>query len=146
MRPAISTTLALLAAALIQDAPLPAEAAEPTTSGGIASAAKSAAGALASAGKDKLLVKDMLGAEVTGPGGETIGTVENLAVIPGGRVVAALLSTRSKDTGRIAVPFSAVKISRGAGKLGLGLPMSLSKLKSMDKVQALTKAVLAGKN
>jgi sporulation protein YlmC with PRC-barrel domain len=109
--------------------------------GDIASAAGSAVDALASSAKDKLLVKDMLGAEVKGPDGKTIGTVENLVVLPGGRIVAAIVATDAKDTGRIPVPFSAVKIARAGGKLGFELPVGLSELKGMKEVQALAGAV-----
>lgn len=44
-------------------------------------------------------MKDLLGANVTGPDGSTVGIVENLAEIPGGRVVTAIISTTPKNTG-----------------------------------------------
>lgn len=134
MRTVLQFCLALLAAVCA----LPAAA---QGTGDIASAAKSAADELASGAKDKLLVKDMLGADVTGPGGEKIGTVENLVVVPGGRVVAAIVATDAEDTGRIPVPFSVVKMAQAGGKLGLELPVGLSKLQGMKEVQALAGAV-----
>jgi hypothetical protein len=102
----------------------------------IASAATDAAEALKNAAKDKVLVKDLLGTTINGPDGKAIGTVENLVVIPGGRVVAAILATGGK-TGRIPVPFTAVKISKSAGQLEARLPMSLTELRNMKEVQQL---------
>ncbi len=105
--------------------------------GDLASAAQNAIQALPSAAKDKLLVKDLLGAKVVGPGGNPVGTVEDLVVVPGGRVVAAIISTKAKGAGRIPVPFSAVKLSRTAGTLGLTLPVEVSKLRAMKEIQSL---------
>lgn len=109
--------------------------------GGLGAAASQAAQALGSAAKDKMMIKDLLGAQVTGPGGQVIGTVDNLAVVPGGRIVAALISTKDKNTGRLAVPFAAAKLSATAGKMGLQLPMTLSELQSNKDIQALTQTV-----
>jgi sporulation protein YlmC with PRC-barrel domain len=111
------------------------------TPGDVTSAAKSAVETLTSAAQDKLLVKDMLGADVSGPDGKTIGTVENFVVIPGGRIVAAIIATDAKDTSRIPVPFSLVKVTRTAGKLGLTLPVGLSELKGMKEIQTLAAAI-----
>jgi hypothetical protein len=107
----------------------------------VTSAAKSAAETLTSVAQDKLLVKDMLGADVSGPGGKTMGTVENFVVIPGGRIVAAIIATDAKDTGRIPVPFSLVKVTHTAGKLGLTLPVGLSEMKGMKEIQTLAAAI-----
>jgi hypothetical protein len=109
--------------------------------GNVASAAADAAKALGSAAQDKLLVRDLLGAPVSGPGGGTVGTVADLVVIPGGRVVAAIIAAKDKKIGRIPVPFSAAKVSHTTGKLGLSLPVSLSDLKGMKEVQSLTQAI-----
>ncbi len=86
-------------------------------------------------------MRDLLGTNVTGPGGSTIGTVADLVVIPGGRIIAAIISTKDKKTGRIPVPFSIVKVSNTAGKLGLALPVSVSELKGMKEIQSLAQAV-----
>lgn len=109
--------------------------------GDLASAAGDAVKALQSAAKDSLLVKDILGAEVTDPRGGTVGHIENLVVIPGGRVVAAIVAIKDKGMGRIPVPFAAVKLQRKAGKLGVALPATLSEMKGMKEVQALTQAL-----
>ncbi len=109
--------------------------------GDVASAAAKAAQVLRSVAKDKLLVRDLLGAPVSEPGGGKVGTVADLVVIPGGRVVAALISTKDKNMGRIPVPFSAAKVTHTAGKLGMTLPVSLSDLKRMKEVQSLTQVI-----
>ncbi|MFC4173565.1 PRC-barrel domain-containing protein [Microvirga sp. GCM10011540] len=144
MRSFIAGSLLIIAAvtpAAAQNVPAPAQAAQQMMPGDVASAAASAAQTLTSSAKDRLLVKDLLGAQVTGPGGGTVGTVEDLVVIPGGRVVAAIISTKDKNTGRIPVPFAAVKLSRTSGKIAMSLPVALSDLKNMKEVQQLSKAV-----
>lgn len=125
----------ILAAASLQTAPATAQ-----TMTDVTSAAKSAAKTLGSAAQDKLLVRDMLGAGVSGPNGKTVGTVDDLVAIPGGRIVAAIIATDAADMGRIPVPFSMVKVSRTAGKLGFALPAELSELKNMKEIQALAAA------
>ncbi len=120
--------------------PAPTQALSQMASGDVASAAQKAIEALPSAAKDKLLVKDLLGAQVIEPGGSTVGIVEDLVVIPGGRVIAAIIST-AKDTGRIPIPFAVVKVSHSAGKLGLTLPVSISELRGMKEIQSLRKHV-----
>jgi hypothetical protein len=62
---------------------------------------------------------------------------QNFVVIPGGRVVAAIVATDVKGTGRIPVPFSMVKVPHTAGKLGLTLPVGLSELKNIKEIQTL---------
>lgn len=109
--------------------------------GDVASATTEALHTLGSAAKDKLLVRDLIGAKVTGPSASPLGTVEDLVVIPGGRVVAAIISPNAKDLGRVPVPFSVTKISHYAGKLELTLPVSLSELKGMKEVQSLAQAL-----
>jgi len=107
----------------------------------VASAATEAAKALGSAAQDKLLVRDLLGAPVSGPGGGTVGTIADLVVIPGGRVVAAIIAARDKEIGRIPVPFSVAKISHTTGKLGLTLPISLSDLRGLKEIESLAEAI-----
>ncbi|UEM18583.1 hypothetical protein JL100_015810 [Skermanella mucosa] len=130
----------ILVAASMQTTPAMAQTTGAQTMTDVTSAAKSAAKTLGSAAQDKLLVRDMLGAGVSGPGGKTVGTVEDLVAIPGGRIVAAIIATDAADMGRIPVPFTMVKVSRTAGKLGLDLPVGLSELKNMKEIQALAAA------
>ena len=107
--------------------------------GDVAGAAKEAADTLKSAAENKLLVADMLGAEVTGPGGEAIGTVENLAVVPGGKLVAAVIALEGGD--KLPVPYQMVKVSRAQEKLGVTLPVSLKDLRGDEAVKALAEAL-----
>ncbi|WP_230533399.1 PRC-barrel domain-containing protein [Microvirga roseola] len=127
--------------ATAQGTPNPAQAAQQLMPGDVASAAKSAADTLTSSAKDSLLVKDLLGAQVSGPGGDTVGTVDNLVAVPGGRIVAAILVPQGQGGDRIPVPFSIVKVAKTSGKLGITLPVSLSELKGMKEVQQLVSAV-----
>ena len=107
--------------------------------GDLAGAAKEAADTLKQAAADKLLVADMLGAEVTGPGGERLGTVENLAVVPGGKLVAAIIALEGGD--KLPVPYRMVKVSRAQQKLGVTLPVSLEDLRGDEAVKALASAL-----
>lgn len=127
---------ALLALLLASPAPIAAHA---QSLGDLAGAAESAAETLKSAAADKLLVADMLGAEVTGPGGEAIGTVENLAVVPGGKLVAAILTLENGE--RLPVPYQMVKVSRAQGKLDIELPVTLEDLRGDEAVNALAAAL-----
>jgi hypothetical protein len=81
---------------------------QPTSVSAIASAATSLAGAA----KDRLLIKDLLGKDLTGADGQAVGTVQDFALAPGGRLVAALV--RLQNGSRIAVPFSAIKLAKAA--------------------------------
>lgn len=105
----------------------------------VASAAKNVLDSLPSAAQDKLLVRDLLGAKVTGPDGSELGTVENFAVIPGGRIIAAIVSAKGSGKGRVPVPFSVIKVSQSAGKLDLTVPVSLSELQGIKEVKSLAK-------
>ena len=135
-----------LAIVSLEAAPVLAQSSSPQpmsqmASGDVASAAADAVKTLGSTAKDKLFVRDLLGAPVSGPGGGTVGTVADLVVIPGGRVVAAIIATKDKKMGHIPVPFSVAKVSNNAGKLELALPVSLSELKGMKEVQSLAHAI-----
>ena len=107
--------------------------------GDLAGAAKEAADTLKQAAADKLLVADMLGAEVTGPGGERLGTVENLVVVPGGKLVAAILALEGGE--KLPVPYRMVKVSRAQEKLGVSLPVTLEDLRGDEAVEALAEAL-----
>ena len=106
--------------------------------GDLAGAAKGAAEALKEAAADKLLVADMIGAEVTDPSGATVGTVENLVAVPGGKLVAAILKV---EGGRLPVPYEMVKVSRAQEKLGVTVPVSLEDLRGDEAVRALAEAL-----
>lgn len=95
----------------------------------------SAAQTVIDAAEEKILIADLIGLEVTGPGGETLGTVENLAAVPGGRLVAALIAL--EDGPRIAVPYQALKISRGAEALEAALPVGADDLHDLPELEEL---------
>ena len=95
----------------------------------------SAARAILEAGEDKFLLADLIGREVTGPDGAALGTVDNLAALPGGRLVAALMTL--EDGTRIAVPYQALSLSAAAGTLEATLPMSADQLSDMDELKDL---------
>ena len=100
----------------------------------IASAAQTLSGQVG----DKLLIRDLLGKELTGSGGEVVGTVENLVAIPGGRLIAALVSTES---GQIAVPFAAIKVVGAAESSGLEVPVPASELTGMAELRSLAESL-----
>ncbi|NDV89278.1 hypothetical protein GTW51_21690 [Aurantimonas aggregata] len=135
--PATAVFTALFAAGIAHAQDSGARDVGSMTPGDVASSANSAAQALTSAARDKLLVKDLLGASVKVPGGDTVGTVENLVVVPGGRVVAAIIATQSSETGRIPIPFASVKLSQASGKISMMLPASVSELTGTKEVQKL---------
>ncbi len=94
-----------------------------------------AASKLVDQGKDTFLVEGMLGREIKGSDGETIGEIKDLVVIPGGRIPAALVEVDGDTT--IAVPFGAVKLSGSADEAGLDLPLTKSEVEDMDELQKL---------
>jgi sporulation protein YlmC with PRC-barrel domain len=104
-----------------------------------ASSIASAAQALSEAGMDRLLIKDLIGKELTGSDGNTIGTVEDFAVIPGGRIIAALVST--SDGTRLAVPYAAIRVANAATSASLQVPISASELLDMGELQSLASSL-----
>lgn len=114
----------------------------PMSADAIARAAQDALDLAKGAASDSLLIKDLLGRTVTGPDGTEIGTVENFMVVPGGRIVAAVLQTSGGESRRIAVPFSLVKLSGTADKLSL--QATLQELQNMPAIQSLTAALPTG--
>lgn len=104
-----------------------------------ASSIASAAQTLSEAGMDRLLIKDLIGKELTGSDGNTAGTVEDFVVIPGGRVIAALVST--SDGTQLAVPYAAIKVVNAAGNAGLQTPVTASELRGMSELQSLASSV-----
>lgn len=106
-----------------------------TTASAIAEAATKLAGAV----EDRLLIKDLIGKELKGKDGETLGTVEDFVVVAGGRLIAAMVKT--EDDERLAVPFAAVKVAGSAEDAGLELPIDASELEDMDELRSLTDAL-----
>lgn len=128
----LALALILPASALAQGLDLPDEV---TDAEGMASAART----IAEAGVDKLLIADMIGLEVKGPEGETLGTVEDLVAVPGGRLVAALLSL--EDGPRIAVPYAALKVTGARDALEATLPATAEELSGMGELGDLASAL-----
>ena len=80
---------------------------------------------------DKVLIRDLLGKEVTGTDGDAIGTVEDFAIIPGGalpgaQLVAAIVVTPDGD--RLALPFTVVRIGMSGATRTLSLPFAASEV------------------
>ncbi|WP_029032372.1 PRC-barrel domain-containing protein [Salinarimonas rosea] len=118
---------------LAQDATLPED---PTGS------ISDAASALKDAGENALLVRDLLGMELTDPSGETAGTVRDFVVIPGGRLVAALVET--PDGTRVPVPFAAIKLAAKGDAAQATLARPLSEVTSSDAFQSFEDALPTG--
>jgi len=98
-----------------------------------------AAELLRGAAEDALLLRDLLGTEIGDPGGDTVGTVANFVVIPGGRIVAAVIETSDGD--RLPVPFAAVKLQARSGEAQAVLDRPLSELREDADFEALRDAV-----
>ncbi len=103
-----------------------------------ASSIASAAQSLGEAGAEKLLIKDLIGKTLTGADGNTVGRVENFVVIPGGRIVAALVSTGEGST--IAVPYAAIKMADAAEAANLTAQIPASELSGMSELKSLAEA------
>ena len=138
---------ALVAAALLL--PPSAPAMEPLQGvadpDAVADLAGNAARTVTEQARDTLLVREMLGREITGPGGETVGTLGNLVIVPGGRVAAIVVLPTDGDP--IVLPYQALKLSAAASTgdaVGLSLPMDLDEARALGPVQELTGAVLDG--
>lgn len=125
---AIATAALTAGAAGAQDLPLPGEV---TSLDDLSAAAETLAGMAA----DKLLVRDLLGQPLVGAEGAEIGTVENFVVLPGGNLVAALVET--SDGGRIAVPFSAVKLGAAVQGAPMELPFAASEVAGLEALSSL---------
>ena len=106
-----------------------------TSASSIASAAQS----LRDTGMDKLLIKDLIGKTLTGTDGNTIGTIENFAVVPGGRIIAAVVSTG--DGATIAVPYAAIKVANAAGTANLHVSVPASELQEMNELRSLANSL-----
>ena len=125
---ALLLAMTLPAAALAQDLELPEEILG-------SEALAEAATTVAEMGADTILIADVLGLEVKGPDGEVLGTVEDLATIPGGRLVAALMTL--EDGTRIAVPYAALKVTSARDALEATLPVAAEELRGMTELHDL---------
>ena len=85
--------------------------------------------------KDRALIADLLGKPLKGSDGDTIGKVRDFVVIPGGRLIAAIVQT--PDGPRIAVPFTAVKLVGAAQSRGLEVPLTASEVSGMEELESL---------
>ena len=85
--------------------------------------------------KDRALIADLLDKPLKGSDGDTIGKVRDFVVVPGGRLIAVLVET--PDEGRIAVPFTAVKLVGAAQSRGLEVPMTASAISGIAELQSL---------
>ena len=101
--------------------------------------ASDAVSALTEAGRDKLLIADLIGAKITDPSGEA-GTLTNLVAVPGGRIVAALV-TPAGGGDPVVIPYQLVKIDAAADALGLSLPEPLADLAGRSGMAELGQAV-----
>ena len=109
---ALHSAISVAALLILADGPAASQEAEELASrDGIAEAASE----LGEKGEDALLLKDLLDQEIEGSDGETIGTVRDFVILPGGRLIAAIVDV---DETRIAIPFGAVKLAGSADDVG----------------------------
>lgn len=106
-----------------------------TSTSSIASAAQS----LREAGMDKLLIQDLIGKTLSGTDGNAVGTIEDFAVVPGGRIIAALVS--AGDGTVIAVPYAAIKVVNAAGTASLHVSVRASELQGMSELRSLANSL-----
>jgi sporulation protein YlmC with PRC-barrel domain len=89
-------------------------------------------------GADVLLIADLLGREVVGPDGGSLGTVEDFVLIPGGNLVAALIARPDAPT--IALPYEAV--SAGVAVNGpVEIPMTGAEIDGSEALARLSRAL-----
>ncbi|MGJ3264302.1 MAG: PRC-barrel domain-containing protein [Salinarimonas sp.] len=137
--PILSPCLAARLAAALVLAAGPALAQDVTSPEDVTGALSDATSALAEAGEDALLVRDLLGMELANPSGETAGTVRDFVVVPGGRLVAALVET--PDGTRVPVPFAAIKLADKGATARAALGQPLEELRAGDGYDALQDAL-----
>ncbi|TFL20123.1 PRC-barrel domain-containing protein [Jannaschia formosa] len=119
-------------------APLPLAAQDLPEPDALLSGAADAAERLRDAAEDRLTLADSLGAEVIGPDGESIGTVEDFVALPGGNLVAAVIAREGGD--RIALPWDIVQAGLAAGS-EIEIPMTGSELDGAEALQDLSDAL-----
>ena len=107
----------------------------------VAAQAADLTGRIAEAAADQVLVADMLGRDVIGPDGTALGTLENLVVLPGGNLVAAVIAR--PEGRRIAVPWDAAKAGVKAGQ-PIEIPFSAAELDGAEALRDLTGALGLG--
>lgn len=98
-----------------------------------------AASTLAETAKDSVLLKDLLDKRIKGSDGKTIGTVKNFAVVPGGRLMAAIVELG--DGTRMALPLGAIKGLTSASGAGLQVPITASEARQMGELKTLAEKV-----
>jgi hypothetical protein len=128
MRAAVALTAALLAA------PAAAQLM------GLGDAASEAASLVEEAAQDALLVGDLMGADVTDPAGDAVGTVANLVAAPGGTLIAVLVEPEGGGE-PLLVPYKAATVSMKADALGLSLPAPMGELRGSEAVRELSQAL-----
>lgn len=102
-------------------------------------AVASAARTIVEAGADKVLLADLIGSEVAGPSGEALGTVEDLAAIPGGRLIAALVSL--DDGTMVALPYQALKLDAAGETARATLDLTAEELRALPELRELADAL-----
>ena len=85
--------------------------------------------------KDRALIADLLDKTLKGSDGDTIGKVRDFVLVPGGRLIAAIVETT--DGPRIALPFTAVKLVGSAQSRGLEVPLTASEVSEMEELESL---------
>ncbi len=131
--------LPALALGLIVAAPAGAQQVPEAFDVGSVSDLATMAGEVRGLAEDRLLVRDMLGEPLLGGDGETVGTVEDFVVIPGGRLVAAMVETG--DGTRIAVPFAAVKLGQAAAAGMMQVPLDASDIRGSAELRSLAETL-----
>lgn len=122
-----------VALALAPSAPMAQDGAAPSDALG---AVSDAATALREAATEKILVGDMHGQPLTGPSGEKVGTVRDLAVVPGGRLVAVVVEL--SDGERVALPYQTRAVSSAAEALDLSVPVDTREILEDARVAELS--------
>ncbi|CUH33554.1 PRC-barrel domain protein [Jannaschia seosinensis] len=116
--------------------PMPASAQSLPDRQDVLSSATDVASEIADAAEDRLLIADILGREMIGADGNSIGTVENFVVLPGGNLVAAVIAR--KDGSRIALPWKAVQAGLAVEGSDITLPMSGEEIDGSEPLRKLT--------
>lgn len=114
----------------------PVLAQDKTSPDDFAQTAGDAVATLRDAATEKVLIRDLLGQDVTGPSGRSLGTVENFAMIPGGRLVAIVLQLTDGD--RVALPYQVLTVSTAAETLELSVPMDTTAILNDARVDELS--------
>jgi sporulation protein YlmC with PRC-barrel domain len=125
-------------ALLLSLAPLAASGQSLPDPSALADRASEAAQSVRDIAGEHLLIASMIGREVIGPDGGAVGTVEDFAVLPGGNLVAAVVSRG--DGARIALPWDAVKAGVAAGE-PVGIPFTAAEIDGQEALRDLADAL-----